>query len=196
MTSDDLTGLSRTARLDVLFTGYVGDNVAGTVSLVREGDRVIVVDPGMVPDRSAILEPLAALGVSPEDVTDVVLSHHHPDHTVNIALFGQVPVHDVQAVYTRDSWDSRDADGVHLAPSVRLLATPGHTPQDLTVLVGTPDGVVALTHLWWDSEGPDDDPYAPDRGLLSAQRERILALADRVVPGHGAPFTPGTQTPR
>ena len=196
MTSDDLTGLSRTARLDVLFTGYVGDNVAGTVSLVREGDRVIVVDPGMVPDRSAILEPLAALGVSPEDVTDVVLSHHHPDHTVNIALFGQVPVHDVQAVYTRDSWDSRDADGVHLAPSVRLLATPGHTPQDLTVLVGTPDGVVALTHLWWDSEGPDDDPYAPDRGLLSAQRERILVLADRVVPGHGAPFTPGTQTPR
>ena len=196
MTSDDLTGLSRTARLDVLFTGYVGDNVAGTVSLVREGDRVIVVDPGMVPDRSAILEPLAALGVSPEDVTDVVLSHHHPDHTVNIALFGQVPVHDVQAVYTRDSWDSRDADGVHLAPSVRLLATPGHTPQDLTVLVGTSDGVVALTHLWWDVEGPDDDPYAPDRGLLSAQRERVLALADRIVPGHGAPFTPGTQTPR
>ena len=196
VTSDDLTGLSRTARLDVLFTGYVGDNVAGTVSLVREGDRVIVVDPGMVPDRSAILEPLAALGVSPDDVTDVVLSHHHPDHTVNIALFGQVPVHDVQAVYTRDSWDSRDADGVHLAPSVRLLATPGHTPQDLTVLVGTSDGVVALTHLWWDVEGPDDDPYAPDRGLLSAQRERVLALADQIVPGHGAPFTPGAKTPR
>ena len=196
MTSDDLTGLSRTARLDVLFTGYVGDNVAGTVSLVREGDRVIVVDPGMVPDRSAILEPLAALGVSPDDVTDVVLSHHHPDHTVNIALFGQVPVHDVQAVYTRDSWDSRDADGVHLAPSVRLLATPGHTPQDLTVLVGTSDGVVALTHLWWGAEGPDDDPYAPDRGLLSAQRERVLTLADRIVPGHGAPFTPGAKTPR
>ncbi|MEO7745818.1 MAG: MBL fold metallo-hydrolase, partial [Actinomycetota bacterium] len=91
MTADDLTGLSRTARLDVLFTGYADDNVAGTVSLVREGDRVIVVDPGMVPDRSAILEPLGALGVSPDDVTDVVLSHHHPDHTVNIALFGQVP---------------------------------------------------------------------------------------------------------
>ncbi|MDQ1634616.1 MAG: hypothetical protein QOJ32_1425, partial [Frankiaceae bacterium] len=88
----DAEGLGRTARLDVLFTGYVGERVAGTVSLVRDGDgateRVIVVDPGMVPSRLAILEPLAALGVEPGDVTDIVISHHHPDHTVNIALFG------------------------------------------------------------------------------------------------------------
>ncbi|MDQ1649339.1 MAG: hypothetical protein QOG60_1396, partial [Frankiaceae bacterium] len=34
----DAEGLGRTARLDVLFTGYVGERVAGTVSLVRDGD--------------------------------------------------------------------------------------------------------------------------------------------------------------
>ena len=38
---DDLTGLARTARLDVLFTGYAADRVAGTVSLVRDGDHII-----------------------------------------------------------------------------------------------------------------------------------------------------------
>jgi len=195
-TPDGVSGLARTARVDVLVTGYAADRVAGTVSLVRDGDRVIVVDPGMVADRSAILEPLRALGVAPEDVTDVVISHHHPDHTMNIALFGEVPLHDVQAVYTRDEWLSRDADGVHLTPSVRLLATPGHTPQDLTVLVGTAEDVVALTHLWWTAEGPAEDPFAPDRELLRTQRERVLALATRVVPGHGAPFTPGPDTPR
>jgi glyoxylase-like metal-dependent hydrolase (beta-lactamase superfamily II) len=113
----------------VLFTGYAADLVAGTVSLIRDGDRVVVVDPGMVPARAAILDPLEELGVSPRDVTDVVLSHHHPDHTVNIALFGEIPVHDFQAVYHRDSWDARSADGVHLTSSVRLLATPGHTPR-------------------------------------------------------------------
>lgn len=74
------------------------------------------------------------------------------------------------------------ADGVHLSPSIRLLATPGHTPQDLTVLVGTADGIVALTHLWWADDGPLKDPYAAD--------------ADRIVPGHGTPFTPGYETPR
>jgi glyoxylase-like metal-dependent hydrolase (beta-lactamase superfamily II) len=189
--------LGRTARLDVLFTGYAAmPRVAGTVSLVRDGDRVVVVDPGMVPDRSAITDPLRALGVDPADVTDVVLSHHHPDHTVNVALFGEVPVHDFQAVYTRDEWTSRPAEGVALTPSVRLLATPGHTPQDLTVLVGTPEHVAALTHLWWTAAGPAEDPYSVDADQLRAQRERVLALADLVVPGHGEPFTPDARTPR
>lgn len=189
-------GLPCSAQLDVLFTGYADDRVAGTVSLIREGDRVIVVDPGMVPSRAAILDPLAALGLGPADVTDVVLSHHHPDHTVNIALFGEVPVHDFQAVYTKDVWEDRPADGVHLAPSVRLFATPGHTPQDLSVLVGTADHVAVLTHLWWTADGPLDDPFAPDPALLRVHRDRVLALVDLVVPGHGAPFTPDSETPR
>ena len=196
MAHDDRTGLARTALLDVLFTGYAADHVAGTVSLIRDNGRVIVVDPGMVPARAAILDPLEELGLSPRDITEVVLSHHHPDHTVNIALFGEIPVHDFQAVYHRDSWDARAADGVLLTPSVQLLATPGHTPQDLSVLVGTPQHVVVLTHLWWTDQGPLDDPYAPDPHALRAQRERVLALADLVVPGHGPAFTPGPGTPR
>ncbi len=193
---------ARTAQVDVLFDGYAGPGadgalrVGGTVTLVRDAGRVIVVDPGMVPSRAAILDPLAALGLSAADVTDVVLSHHHPDHTVNIALFGEVPVHDVQAVYQRDSWTRRGAEGVLLTPSVRLLATPGHTPQDLTVLVATEQEIVALTHLWWTADGPADDPYAPDRDQLRTQRERVLALVDRVVPGHGPAFVPTGSTPR
>lgn len=192
-----MTELARTARLDVLVEGYVRmPHVAGTVSLLRDGDRVVVVDPGMVADRDLILAPMAALGVRPEDVTDVVVSHHHLDHTVNIALFPPVPVHDFQSVLEGDLFTQRPVEGTQLSPAIRLLATPGHTPQDLTTLVGTSDGVVALTHLWWTAEGPAEDPYAPDREQLRAQRERVLALADLVVPGHGAPFRPEAGTPR
>jgi glyoxylase-like metal-dependent hydrolase (beta-lactamase superfamily II) len=189
--------LSRTARVDVLVEGYARlPHVAGTVSLVRDGGRVVVVDPGMVADRALILRPLRELGVAPEDVTDVVLSHHHLDHTLNVALFPVVPVHDFQSVLEGDVFTQRPADGVELTPSVRLLATPGHTPQDVTTLVGTPDDVVALTHLWWTGEGPTDDPYSPDRDELRRQRERVLELATLVVPGHGAPFRPSDATPR
>lgn len=189
--------LARTARLDVLFDGYVRmPHVAGTVSLVRDEGRVIVVDPGMVPDREALLGPLRALGVRPEDVTDVVLSHHHPDHTLSVALFPVVPVHDVQAIYEGDTWTDRSADGVHLTASVQLLETPGHTAEDITTLVGTPDDVVALTHLWWTEEGPEEDPYAPDREQLREQRERVLRQVTLVVPGHGTAFRPATSTPR
>jgi glyoxylase-like metal-dependent hydrolase (beta-lactamase superfamily II) len=135
------------AALHVLFTGYLGDRVASTVSFVADGELRLVVDPGLVPAPRAILEPLAALGVGPEQVTDVVLSHHHPDHTLHAALFPGARVHDFWAVYQGDVWDSRPAEGVELSPSVRLIETPGHTPQDITTLVGTPDGVVACTHL-------------------------------------------------
>jgi glyoxylase-like metal-dependent hydrolase (beta-lactamase superfamily II) len=189
--------LARTARLDVLVEGYArSPHVAGTVSLVRDGGRVIVVDPGMVADRELIVGPLRDLGVRPDDVTDVVVSHHHLDHTVNIALFPVVPVHDFQSVIEGDLFTRRAAEGVQLTPGVRLLATPGHTAQDLTTLVGTDDDVVALTHLWWTAEGPADDPYSPDRQELARQRGRVLGLATLVVPGHGAPFRPDAGTPR
>src|SRR6476661_6702365 len=192
-----MADLARTARLDVLVEGYARTpHVAGTVSLVRDADRVVIVDPGMVADRELILGPLRALGVRPEEVTDVVVSHHHLDHTVNIALFPVVPVHDFQSVIEGDLFTGRPAEGTHLTPGVRLLATPGHTPQDITTLVGTADDVVALTHLWWTADGPADDPYSPDREELTRQRERVLELATLIVPGHGAPFRPGASTPR
>ncbi|MGZ4545346.1 MAG: MBL fold metallo-hydrolase [Blastococcus sp.] len=192
-----MTDLARTARLDVLVEGYARmPHVAGTVSLVRDADRVVIVDPGMVAERELILGPLRQLGVGPADVTDVVVSHHHLDHTVNIALFPVVPVHDFQSVITGDVFTRRPAEGLQITPSVRLLATPGHTPQDITTLVGTADDVVALPHLWWTAEGPADDPYSPDREELRRQRERVLDLATLIVPGHGAPFRPSPSTPR
>src|SRR3954447_13293607 len=192
-----VTELARTARLDILVEGYGrSPNVAGTVSLVRDADRVVIVDPGMVADRELILGPLRDLGVRPDDVTDVVVSHHHLDHTVSIALFPTGPVHDFQSVLEGDVFTRRAAEGTSLAPSIRLHATPGHTPQDITTLVGTADDVVALTHLWWTGEGPADDPYSLDREELRQQRERVLRLATLIVPGHGAPFRPGASTPR
>jgi glyoxylase-like metal-dependent hydrolase (beta-lactamase superfamily II) len=184
------------ATVDVLFTGYADDRVAGTVSCIRDGGLVAIVDPGMVPDRSAILDPLLALGLTAADVTDVILSHPHPDHTMNIALFANARVHDTWAMYEGDIWTDRAADGVQLSPDVRLMATPGHTAEDITTLVQTDDGMVALTHLWWD-ESSESDPLAEDPEALFASRERVLAVARRIVPAHGAPFAPraGTAIP-
>jgi glyoxylase-like metal-dependent hydrolase (beta-lactamase superfamily II) len=183
------------AELHVLFEGYVGGRVASTVVLVTDGDAKIVVDPGMVPGQRAILDPLARHGVDPSEVTDVVFSHHHPDHTLNAGLFPRARFHDHWAIYQDDRWDSRPAEGASLSPCVRLIETPGHSPQDITTLVATREGVVACTHLWWSSSGPADDPYAPDRELLRAGRERVLAIASLIVPGHGPAFRPDSSTP-
>lgn len=185
------------AQLVVLVEGYAYDRVAGTVSLVLDGDAVVVVDPGMVAHRRLILEPLHAHGVVEEDVTDVVFSHHHPDHTLHAALFPNARFHDHQAVYLGDLWDDRPAEGVRLGASTSLIETPGHTPQDISTCVETAAGLAVLTHLWWSAEGPAEDPYAPDRDLLRRSRERVLGLEPAlIVPGHGPAFVPGPSTPR
>jgi glyoxylase-like metal-dependent hydrolase (beta-lactamase superfamily II) len=180
-----------TARLDVLGAGYAADRVASTVVLIRDGDAVIVVDPGMVASRQRILGPLADLGVAPASVSDVVFSHHHPDHTLNAALFERARFHDFWAIYQNDTWTDRPADGFELSPSVTLMTTPGHTLQDITTLAATDGGLAACTHLWWSSEGPAVDPLAEDQELLERSRARLLTLSPAlIVPGHGAPFDP------
>lgn len=188
--------LARDATVHILFTGYAGEHVASTVSYVRDGRARIIIDPGMVPTREALLGPLAQLNESPGSISDVIFSHHHPDHTLNAALFPNARVHDFQAIYHGDVWTRRPAEGAHVSPSVVLLATPGHSPQDITTLVGTPDDLVAFTHLWWYAGGPARDPYCVDEAVLHASRERVLRLATRIVPGHGAPFAPASHTPR
>lgn len=178
-----------TAEVRVLAEGYVGERVAGTVTLIREGGVVAVVDPGMVADRRLILDPLKESGVDPGDVTDVVFSHHHPDHTLNAALFARARFHDHWAIYEGDRWEDRDADGFELSPSVRLMRTPGHTAEDITTLAETDRGLVVMTHAWWHENGPEEDPRATLPEELIVSRRRILALRPSlIIPGHGAPF--------
>ncbi|MBW4029664.1 MAG: MBL fold metallo-hydrolase [Acidobacteria bacterium] len=179
-----------TATVDVIVNGYANERVASSVVLVRENDVVIVVDPGMVADRRLIVDPLRRLGVHLEDVTDVIFSHHHPDHTLNAALFTHARFHDVWATYFNDDWGER-TDVIEGAPSVRLLDTPGHTLQDISTVIETAQGLVVCTHLWWSVDGPVIDPRAQNQELLEASRAAVLALGPvMVVPGHGAPFAP------
>jgi glyoxylase-like metal-dependent hydrolase (beta-lactamase superfamily II) len=189
------TPRSSTASVHVLAAGYFGRGVASTVGLIRDGDVVAIVDPGMVRERALILDPLSALGIGPQDVTDVVFSHHHPDHTINAALFPSARYHDHWAIYQADVWTSRDAEGFELSPSIKLIRTPGHSAEDITTLAHTADGVAAFTHVWWSGEGPAEDPYA-DMEQLHASRARVLAVADVAIPGHGPAFTPSSSTPR
>ncbi len=192
---------TESATVHVLAAGYArdesdGQHVGSSVTLIRDGAATIIVDPGMVSSRGSLVASLRAHGVWPDAVTDVVFSHHHPDHTVNAALFPAARIHDHWAIYDGDLWISREADGAELSPSVRLIATPGHTPEDITTLAATRDGVHACTHAWWAADGPAQDPFAPDQAVLAASRARILAVATVIIPGHGPAFVPDEATPR
>lgn len=162
--------------------------VAGTVVLIQGENATVVADPGMVTDRALIVDALKNAGVSPEDVTHVFISHHHPDHTVNIALFPNAEVVDFWARYKGDMW-SDHADGYEIAPGIKVIRTPGHTEEDASLVVETTEGTYVLTHLWWLPDmTPEKDPLASSQEQLDANRKKVLAIADWIIPGHGKMF--------
>lgn len=66
--------------------GIVGDTIESpcNLTLFQDGERIILFDagsgPNFMPSAGEVLESLSAAGVSPEDVTDVIFTHAHPDH--------------------------------------------------------------------------------------------------------------------
>lgn len=119
----------------------------------------------LMSDDDSVVNKLAILGISPADVTDVVVSHLHYDHAGGLALLPNARVH-VQraelefaqrpAVYQRGLYVAADFDGTrhwHTIDgdydlfddgAVRIVSTPGHTPGHQSALVKLEAGAVLL----------------------------------------------------
>ena len=188
------------AEVHVLINGYVDidqspRSVASTVTYVRDGDARIIVDPGLVASPASILDPLRDNGVSPDDIRDVVFSTTIPT-TPSTRRCSPT------RASTTTGRSIATTPGSHAPPrGSNSRAPPAHRdtrtcPQDITTLVRTPEGTAALTHLWWTPQGPSEDPFASDGAALHAGRVRVLGIATLIIPGHGAPFTPDSSTPR
>src|SRR5215217_939093 len=80
-------------EVDILVHGYPGKAVChgglgwSTIALLRGHGRVALVDVGSFGQRQPLLDELARLGLSPAEVTDVLLTHSHWDHSVNWVMF-------------------------------------------------------------------------------------------------------------
>ena len=133
--------------------------------LVRGNGRVALVDAGLGPGRlmgitgGAMLDNLAALGVAPDEVTDVVFTHLHVDH-IGWATQNGAPVFS-NATYrcAQADWDhfavgsAGGPEAAHLRPvaerfetwsgsgpvlpGIDALAAPGHTPGSTVVVASS-----------------------------------------------------------
>ena len=114
---------------------------------------------------------------------------------MDILSDGEHAYHDHQAIYHRDQRLARRGDGFLISPAIRLIETPGPASTQLTTLAATAHGVVVFTHLWSSATGPLDSRHPATQSSLQAARRRVLAIATRIVPGHGPSFRPGPDTP-
>ncbi|MFF4775297.1 MBL fold metallo-hydrolase [Microtetraspora fusca] len=188
--------------------------------LLRAAGRTVLVDTGIggtgspaagwAPVPGRLPEELSAVGVAPEDVDLVVLTHLHSDHAsgcvggdgpafpnaryaVQRADLDWVrgPMLDQVVAPLRDSLQILDGT-TQLLPGITAVHTPGHTPGHQTVEVGdlalSGDVVLhpvqlrdpAITYVY------DEDPELAARSR-TALLERVAVLATGHFP---EPFTP------
>lgn len=183
--------------------------------LVRHGERYLLWDAGISAralgnahptlklDRT-ISDQLAQIGVRPEQIGFVGISHYHGDHTGQASQFPGarllIGAADLAALKGTPAPDG--AAPTHLAPwieggapvdalvedkdlfgdgRVLVLTTPGHTPGHLALLVKLAGGNVMLSGDLWathDNVLTDDMPaFNTSRAETAASRERFRRLA-------------------
>ncbi|WP_270934159.1 MBL fold metallo-hydrolase [Falsiroseomonas oryzae] len=153
--------------VEVLIQGYPGKSKEqgglgwSTVALARgPGGRVALLDTGRLGARKVLLERLKSQGVTPDDVTDVLITHVHYDHCENWPMFHKARIH---APAKELDWAVAQPDGSPMLPEFALKAlaasprlsrlaegptglpgiacfeAPGHSPHHLVfVLDGAP----------------------------------------------------------
>ena len=205
-----------TIRCDVLTIGHLSRNrywgeaddrshrePLCTSTLIRTGDRTIVVDPSLDPEGMAhILDRRA--GIAPESVDVVFLTHFHADHRVGMEAFEHaewfMAIEEIEH-WNRDLLANAPERGVldrlepvrgDLVPGVELIATPGHTPGHASLLLESEGrrivvaGDAAMTGDFFRHR----DYYFNTAGPAAAVRsiDAIAGVADIVVPGHDNHF--------
>ncbi len=160
------------AEIDIIVHGFPGKSVCHgslgfcTIVLVRRGDRLALVDVGSFGQRDLLIGQLAERGLVPKDVTDVLLTHSHYDHSVNWTLFkdanivigreeldwsvkepwGETPVPELY-VRELERWPTlrAAADGDEVLPGLTAHMTPGHTPGSLVFVLDAGDRDIVFT---------------------------------------------------
>ncbi len=158
--------------------------------LIRTGDRTILLDTGAGRDVPTLLDrfgggcgllvdSLGALGVAPADIDTVVISHAHGDH-IGGATVDAIPTFP-EAVY----WFSEvEVEEDEVAPGVRLVFAPGHTPGHMCVAITSGQEMVLYTgdllHHHAQLEHPDWSPmFDMLPGMSAESRAHILDAARR-----------------
>lgn len=183
----------------------VGMVVIPNALLVR-GERDYLVDPGLIMQGAPLIGALAELGVEPNGIRDVILTHMHFDHAEGLAAWPQrrVLVHrlETEAPYAQivagvtemANLEVLDGSEGEIEPGIRWILTPGHSDGLISLCIDTPDG---LTVIASDCVGPLPEyfermdlpeDFGPERERLLEQWRRIRALDPHmVIPGHNPP---------
>jgi len=183
------------AEVKILVEGKINaDSVAETgeegtqptITLVRDKDLVMVVDPGILDSQQVLIDALKKENLTVNDVNVVCITHSHLDHYRNIGMFPTAKTLEYYGLWNKNTVESW-SEG--FTSNIQVMHTPGHDYTGITVFVTTKQGVVAICgDVFWKAEYPydhQDDTFASNPERLKESRDTISKMADWIIPGHG-----------
>jgi glyoxylase-like metal-dependent hydrolase (beta-lactamase superfamily II) len=178
------------ADVKVLIEGYTSKEREGhscpTITLVRDEKIKMIVDPGVLSDVQILIKKLKEEGLTTDDINMVFITHSHIDHYRNVGIFQKARVIEFWGWWEGDFFGDYEEN---ITNDIKIIKTPGHSTDGLTLLVRSKDGTVAICgDVFWKEDYPTDDPYAVDKEKLKESRRKVLEMSDYVIPGHGKMF--------
>ncbi len=186
--------------VDVLLIGFLerdgnGDVICSETSssstLIRCPGHNIVVDTGSSFMKAGIKTSLKQIGIFPDEVDIVILTHNHEDHVGNVGMFpkARIIMHSGDEPYK--GAEIVDGPEHKICQGVKMVHTPGHTEGSCSVFVEG-DRAYAITG----DACPLKDNFLKcipprlncDEEAAKASLKLISDYADVVIPGHGGPF--------
>ena len=173
--------------------------------LMVRGSSAAVVDTGVAGNADAIGTALQAAGTSWDSVTEVVLTHHHPDHAGSLAdvaaRASTAVIHageaDIDTITTSPRPLVAAADGSDIF-GMQVVATPGHTDGHISVFDRGTRVLVAGDALGNTAGLTGSNPqYTSDPAKAAESVRKMAALdAGTILFGHGDPLTSGAAEAR
>jgi len=186
------------AQVKILVEGYSNagsvaeiklEKTRPTITLVRDGNIIMVVDPGTLESQQILIDALAEERLRVEDVNYVYITHSHIDHYRNIGMFPNAKTLEFYGVWDKEVVEPWSQD---FSSNIKVVATPGHDSTSISLFVTTHDGVVAICgDVFWQEDYPKDpydDIYADNYDKLIESRDMIFKMSDWIIPGHGKMF--------
>jgi glyoxylase-like metal-dependent hydrolase (beta-lactamase superfamily II) len=192
---------------------YALDSTKGNYAYLIFGEEIILIDTGRPGQGKGILNDLKSVGIEPQDVKHILITHHDVDHIGSLAFLQQATgakiwasKEDIPYIYGEKNRPGikklisyimrvKKPENINLYPEdgkmgdIVVIAAPGHTPGHVCIIY---NGVLFAGDLFRTSKGK----IAPMKSFMnwndSVLKESLVKIDNYdfewICPAHGEPL--------